>query len=295
MTITESFALYKSDVLLYSNKSLKTIDAHDLAAKKLFDFLGEDIDIENITTRHTRPWKLHLDKTCGTGSIREHLTRLRMVLKFMAEEGYDVMSYTRVELPPRSSPKPKFLTPKQVAALIQAAFAPTRGYSTIDRYRNRALISLLFSSGLRSAEIRSLNIRDIRDDGSFTVTGKGDKTRPCHLDSTTQEYIKQYLGLRNDSSHALFISSRSGKRLSKGGFQLIFVRLRGCVDLPMTLTGHVLRHSFATDLLRNGANLRCIQEMLGHSNIMTTQMYTHVVDADLARVHRNHHTVLRAV
>lgn len=301
MTVSEAFEHYRLDVILYENQSAKIEESHKTALKFLLQFLGEDIPIDELTLAQVRAWKRWLDKGRKVGTVREYLTRLRMVLSFLRDEDYpDVLNYRRIKLPPKEDPDPQFLTPDQVAQLIEAVFKPARGYAKLNRYRNRALISLLFDAGLRSEELRRLNRNSIRADNTFTVTGKGSKSRKkrkrlCFIGNNTRYYIDEYLALRTDDNEALFIANQNGKRLSKHTFQRIFEFANKKVDFDVPLHGHVLRHSFATDLLRNDANIRYVQVMLGHSSIQTTQIYTHVVDADTQRAHSKFHTQLPLV
>lgn len=294
MTINEAFEQYRLDVIEYYKRSQKVENTHDLVRRLLVTFFG-DVQIESLTMPQVRAWKRSLDEGRKVGTVREYLTRLRMVLEFLHKEGYKVMNHERIELPPRDDAEPVFLIPEEVEELIEAVFKPARGYSVLNRYRNRALISLLFASGLRSAELRSMDRTTIRHDGTFTIKGKGKKKRLCFTDKNTRHYLDEYLSLRLDSNKALFISGQNGKRLSKHTFQLIFENARHKVDFDVDFHGHTMRHSFATDLLRNGANLRYVQEMLGHSSIQTTQIYTHVVDLDLQDAHQKYHSKLSVV
>lgn len=291
MLLSEAFDLYRLDVIEYRGQSSKVLDEHKRVQRLLTNYLG-DVPIDSITLPQIRAWKRELDKTRECGTVRCYLSRLRVVIKFLHDEGYSVFNYNRIELPKRKDPAPDFLTVDQVKQLLDAVFTSCRGYSTLNRYRNRALISLLFASGLRSAEVRMLDRDSIRSDCSFQVLGKGGKVRPCYIDATTKLYIDEYLSLRTDSNDALFIANQNGLRLSKHAFQRIFEFAGARVDFKMSLHGHIMRHSFATDLLRNGAPLRYVQEMLGHSSIQTTQIYTHVVDADLKIAHMKYHTVI---
>lgn len=289
MRLSEAFNLYREDYIVYNNQSSKTEDTHMRVSRLLLDFLG-DIDTSTLTFQQIRDFKKAISKGRDVSTVREYLIRIRVVLKYIKEEGYRTLDYKRITLPERIEKVPEFLTPDQVDQLLRAAFKPVRGYSTVNRYRNRAIISLLFSSGIRSEELRRLNRTDIRPDNTFTVFGKNSKHRLCFIDDRTRQYIDEYLSLRTDNNPALFIADQNGLRLSKHAFQLIFVLLRKKVDFEVPLHGHVLRHSFATDLLRNGANMRYVQVMLGHSSILTTQIYTHVTDPDLQDIHKRFHS-----
>lgn len=294
MLISEAFELYRQDVIIYENQSSKTEETHSHVLKLLIQQIG-DIAVDQITFAQIRDWKSYLCKGRCDGTVREYIIRLRVVLRHLGEEGIPCINYGRVKIPKRIEKEPEFLTNTQVAELLQAVFQPTRGYTRLNRYRNRAMISLLFDSGIRSAEMRRLNRSDIREDNTFTAFGKGNKSRLCFISPNTRTYIEEYLSLRADTNPALFISNQNEERLSKHTFQTIFVKAREKVDFEVPLHGHVLRHSFATDLLRNGANMRYVQEMLGHSSIVTTQIYTHVVDLDLQGAHNRFHTILPTV
>lgn len=299
MLISEAFELYRLDVIEYHNRSLKKTEIHNIACRNLTQFVG-DIELSDITRMHVRAWKRHLDiekstgKKRSVGTVREYLTQLRMVLKYAHEEGYPCISYTQVELPRKEDPKPEFLTPDQVQELIEVTFDSVRGYSTLNRYRNRAIIALFFCCGIRASELMRLNRDSIRSDNSFVVRGKLDRTRPCKLDAITARYIREYLALRDDSNNALFVT-KSGTRISKHTLKDIFDNAQEKVTFNIPLHPHILRHSFATDLMRSGAPIRIVQEMLGHRSLATTQIYTHVVNHDLDVAHMRWHTRLAAV
>lgn len=291
MTLIEAFDLYRLDVIIYENQSSKTEETHLHTLKLLLQFVG-NVQIEDLTFHQVRDWRMELGKTRDITTVREYLIRLRMVLRHLREEGHDVMLYTRVKLPPRPDDRiPAFLTKEQVTELLVVMSKPVRGYPRIARLRNCAIISLFYASGIRAAELRGLNRLDLRTDGTFTVVGKGRKARLCFLDDRAKLYIDAYLKTRTDNNPALFIAEQTGLRLSKSGLQFIFARANRLVDFGAPIHPHTLRHSFATDLLRNNTNMRHVQAMLGHSSIQTTQMYTHVVDYDLRMVHQEKHTV----
>lgn len=289
MTLREAFDRYCSNVITYNDQSDQVRYTHYFVLKLLQRQVG-NIEIEFLTFGHVRELKAHLQSYLGSGTVREYLTRLRMVLKYSLEEGYPVLHYTKVKLPPRSNRTPQFLTPEQVAMLIGVAGEGQRGYPKINRLRNKAVISLFYASGIRSAELRRLDRLDIQEDNTFTVrSGKNKKDRLCFLDTRTALLLHDYLEFRTDCHPALFLAHQSGLRISKGTVQHIFENVRKKVSFPEKAHPHTLRHSFATDLLRNKANMRYVQVMLGHANIQTTQVYTHVVDPDLQAVYEASH------
>jgi site-specific recombinase XerD len=294
MTITEAFNLYRLDCIVFRNQSPKTEENHSYALKWLIEFAG-DIQIEDLSFDQVRNWKLWLDKgTNGkprsASTVREYIIRLRVVLRHAQKRGYGVLDFELIPIPKRTEKIPEFLSKQQVAELIFEVGKPARGYPRINRSRNVAIISLLYASGIRAAELCRLNRSDIRPDGSFTVFGKGSKYRLCFIDERTRMFLEDYLMMRTDSNPALFTANQNGLRLSKHTLQRIFEYARGRVDFEVLVHAHMLRHSFATDLLRNNTNMRYVQVMLGHSSLTTTQMYTHVVDEDLHRVYATNHT-----
>lgn len=290
MLLTDAFERYRLDVIVYGNQSPKTEESHRFALKFLLLFRG-DMQIEDLTMQDVRAWRLWLDNGRGIATIREYLVRLRMVLKHLHDEGYEVLEYKRIGLPAREDKVPAFITQQQVGELLAAMNCKTRGFPKICRQRNLAIISLLYASGIRASELLSLDRHQIAQGNTFTVVGKGRKPRLCFLDVRTRSYLNDYLAARTDSNPALFISHQTGGRLSKSGLQTIFARSNTLVDFGVPLHPHVLRHSFATNLLRNNANMRYTQEMLGHASIATTQMYSHVTNEDLRSIYNLHHTV----
>lgn len=249
-----------------------------------------DINIETLDFEQVRNWKIWLDKGRTQSTVREYIIRLRVVLRHMQMIGEKTLNYELIAVPRRQEKIPEFLNKDQVAELITAISRPSRGYSKINRLRNGAIVSILYASGIRAAELCRLNRSDIRDDGSFTVFGKGNKTRLCFIDTRTREMLNDYLASRTDTNPALFISDQNGNRMTKSTLQRIFECARGKVNFEVPVHAHVMRHSFATNLLRNNTNMRYVQELLGHSSLVTTQMYTHVVNEDLHSIYTSNHT-----
>lgn len=290
MLLTEAFEKYRRDVILYENQSPKTEESHRYALQFLLAF-HVNMPIEQLTIQHVRDWRMWLGKDRQICTVREYLVRLRMVLRHLEQEGYDVLDYRRVKLPNREEKIPPFLTEVQVSELIAAMSRPVRGYPRVCRLRNCAIIALSYSAGLRAAELLGLDRHDLAGRDSFAVRGKGGKIRPCFIDDRASRLLKEYFAIRNDANPAAFISHQTGQRLSKSGLQLIYARANTLVNFGIALHHHVLRHSFATNLLKNNANLRYTQAMMGHASILTTQIYTHVVDADLHAIYREKHSV----
>lgn len=290
MTVSDAFELYRLDVIVYNNQSKKTEESHIYARRLLLAYLNDDPDIAQLTFDQIRDWKTWLSKTREQTTVREYIIRLRVVLRHLQRRGFECIDYELVSVPKRPDKVPAFLTKEQVAELIAVMERKVRGYPAIARARNIAIISLLYASGIRASELLQLDRGSIREDGTFTVIGKGSKARLCFTDERTRMFLYHYLSLRSDSNPAMFIADQTGRRLSKSGLQIIFDRGRRLVGFDVQVHAHTLRHSFATNLLRNNTNMRYVQEMLGHSSIQTTQMYTHVVNQDLQRVYQESHT-----
>jgi site-specific recombinase XerD len=242
MLVSEAFELYRRDYILFRNQSPKTEETHRNACKQFIKFC-DDIDIELIDFDAIRNWKLHLDKGREPSTVREYIIRVRMVLKNLQKRGYSVLDYELVPIPKRPGKIVEFLTADQVTTFVKALDTPTRGYPRIARLRNCAIVSLLYASGIRAAELRSLDRQSLRPDNTFTVLGKGSKARLCFLDDRARTYINNYINARADTNPALFIADQTGKRLSKSGLQIVFDRGRRLVDIPIPIHAHTLRHS----------------------------------------------------
>lgn len=289
MIISQAFAAYSQDVIAFKGQSPKTEESHNVCRKKLLAYFG-DIEINDLSFEMVRNWKLTLDKRVSTSTCREYIIRLRVVLLYLRMRGEPVLNPERIPVPKRPDRVPDFITKDDVQKLINCMLKPARGYPLIARYRNAAVISILYASGIRVSECVHLNRNDIREDGTFTVVGKGKKARLCFIDPRTKELIKKYLSLRIDGSPAMFISPQNGLRMRDKGIQLVFRFAREKGNFTVPIHPHTLRHSFATNLLRNNANIRYVQTLLGHSSLETTQMYTHVVNEDLKKVYKKFHS-----
>lgn len=250
-----------------------------MCMRSLIDFIG-DIDVSVLTFPQIRNWKLNLDKTLTASSVRNYLGCLRMVIRYLHRKGENTIDPDLILLPKRDDKIPDFITPEQVQALVDCCA----------RVRSKAIVSLLYASGIRLSELISLNRSDMKGD-TFTVIGKGNKARLCFYDERARNYLEAYLKGRKDNHPALFISTQQEIRMTPTNIQFILKAARHKADITEVVTPHVLRHSYATNLLRNNCNLRYVQTLLGHANISTTMRYTHVVDEDLRSVYANFHSV----
>lgn len=282
------------------NRSQKTAENYHLYLMRLVDFAG-DIQAKQINDETLRRWRLWLARLkdehgqeLSKLTQSYHLIALRNFLRFCSKRGIETLTPDKVELPRVKRKQVSFLNEDELKNLFAAIPTDTKA-----GLRDRAIIALLYSSGLRVSELAKLDRGHINlDRREFMVRGKGQKDRVVFIDQAAADLIKEYLSSRTENLPALFVRygghesvDQSGdfKRLTPRSIQRIvrlYAKLAGIVK---KVTPHTLRHSFATDLLMNGADLRSVQSLLGHSNISTTQIYTHVTDPHLRDVHTRFH------
>ena len=225
-----------------------------------------------------------------------YIIALRSWLKFLVKNDVEVLHPEKIDLPKGESKSMKFLNIDQIERLLSQP-----RISTLGGLRDKAILEVLFSTGLRVSELRSLN-RDQVDleRREFGVIGKGRRPRVVFLSDRAAGWLEKWLNAREDNWHPVFIrfSQRKPELLADGEEMRLTTRsVQRLVDgycrkahLSIKITPHGIRHSFATDLLSNGAGLRDVQEMLGHKNIATTQIYTHVTKPQLKKVHQQFHS-----
>jgi site-specific recombinase XerD len=219
-----------------------------------------------------------------------HVIVLRNFLKYLNRQKYNTVSPDRVELPRVPTRQIKIVEYADVERLLTAPKS-----NSLKALRDRAILETLFSTGLRVSELCTLDRFINLDRGEISIRGKGEKLRIVFLSNRAKEIIKIYLSKRQDADSALFVSISHGKnpkvlgRIIPRTIQRLVNKYSREVGIPQKITPHQLRHQFATDLLMNGADLRSVQELLGHSNISTTQIYTHVTNRELKEVHKAFH------
>jgi len=298
------FSDYLADFLEYMEiergRSLKTIENYSLYLNRFYEYAG-DIRVSKIDSDKVSGWRKWLNRYKGEDG-RElskttqnyHLIALRSFLKYMARRDIKTLAPEKIELASSKRPQVSFLDAGELEALFGAA-----DIGNIIGLRDRAILELLFSTGLRVSELVNLNTDSINlDKGEFSIRGKGQKDRPVYLSDSAKHWLHEYLKARKDSSEALFVQSSRAKnteeatisRLTPRTIQRIVERYRKQAGITKHVTPHTLRHSFATDLLGNGADLRSVQTLLGHANIATTQIYTHVTDPQLKEIHKQFHS-----
>ncbi|MEK7390080.1 MAG: site-specific tyrosine recombinase/integron integrase [Elusimicrobiota bacterium] len=271
------------------NYSVHTLRAYE---KDLDVFVRRFPDLQPgaVERVHIRSFLADLQKegVLSRATILRRMAALRSFIKFLRTDGILISNPVfGVGLPKRSRPLPRFLTESEIGDLLLAP----KGYDRKQQRRDRAVLELLYSSGLRRSEAASLNAGDIDFlSGTVRVFGKGSKERvvPVGAQALTclRDYLKERVGLRD--SDALFINSRGG-RLSEGGIVFVLGRWIKKSSLLKKITPHTLRHSFATHLMNRGCDIRTVQEMLGHVSLQTTQIYTHVSLERMKEVYKDSH------
>ena len=279
MLISESFDLYRDDYIRVKNQSVRTEECHDGCKRLLLQFMP-DKPINELTLLDIRRWREYLARGRRPNSIRVYIIRLRAVIGYLNIRGIECIDVRLIPVPEREATVPVYLTEAEVDAMVESAY----------NLRNAFVISLLYSSGIRLSELISLNRGQIVD-RRFTVIGKGRKPRLCFIDERTEHLMEQYLKSRTDHSDALIVSFENKARMTNTNVQLLVRNSAARAGITKKVTPHTLRHSFATNFLRNNGNMRYLSAMLGHASMDTTMMYAHVVDYDLQKQYEKYHTI----
>jgi site-specific recombinase XerD len=255
-----------------------------------------------ITGEMIRKYRLHLNRDIAGRDAAQlmkttqnyHLIALRSFLKYLAKRDVKTLSAEKIELAKQDSRHVSFLESEEFERF---RVAPEKD-PTIVGYRDKAILEMLFSTGLRVSELASLKIENVnlkRDE--FTVLGKGKKHRVVFFSDDAKRSVKAYIDHRKDTSPYLFVRHDRARRaagatshpLTPRSIQRIVDRYAREAGITKRVTPHTLRHTYATDLLRNGADIRAVQSLLGHESITTTQVYTHITDKELKRVYKEFH------
>lgn len=301
MNISELLQDFSEHLEVERGRSSKTAENYSLYLARFVEF-SNDIEIEKVSRETIRKWRLWLNRyknEQGDGLLpitqSYHLIALRSFLVYVGKRGFATLGPEAIELPVVKRKQVSFLNSDELARLIAAIDTSSEA-----GLRDRAIVELLFSSGLRVSELAGLNRAHVNTARrEFTVRGKGKKDRPVFISKRSAEHIGHYLARRSDSLQPLFVRyggseqnpSTDGnfRRLTARSIQRIVSDYAKKAGITKHVSPHTLRHSFATDLLMNGADIRSVQTMLGHANIATTQIYTHVTDQHLREVHERFH------
>lgn len=273
-------------------RSVKTVENYD---RYLTRFLTQTkiTTPSKLTEQSVREFRLWLNRQPGvSGDMKKktqnyYMIALRAFLKYLRKNEIESLSPEKIELAKVGGRDLDLITADELNRLMKSPAG-----DSLNELRDRAVLELLFSTGLRVSELCSLNSDlDLTRD-EFSVRGKGDKVRVVFLSIGAKKAVADYLKKRGDMGEALFIgygSNQDSARLTPRSIERIVKQYAVKAGITRKVTPHVIRHSFATDLLENGADLRSVQALLGHANIATTQVYTHVTDKRLREIHQAFH------
>ena len=292
-----------------SGRSKKTIENYRLYLDRFVGLATEitgksDLKTDDITKDLVRKYRLKLNRygsenggdDLKTITQAYYLIALRGFLKYLSRREIKSLDPSLVELPHVVRKQVTFLHFDEVEDMLEEI-----DLSTESGLRDRAIIELLYSGGLRVSELVGLNRDSINlERREFMVRGKGSKDRPIFISETCADRVRDYLDARTDSLPALFLNNSKNlqavdtsgdyRRMTARSVERIVEKYARLAGITKHVSPHTLRHSFATDLLMNGADLRAVQSMLGHADISTTQIYTHVTDAHLKEIHEKFHS-----
>jgi site-specific recombinase XerD len=280
-------------------RSLKTVENYDRYLSRFFEFI-KAYEAKDITEDGVRQFRLWLNRRPGVekgcsmkkNSQNYHLIALRVFLKYLMKRKVFSLSPDQIELAKTSERHLDLINQDELKRLLEAPNG-----NDLRSLRDKAILELLFSTGLRVSELSALS-RDTIDPkrDEFSIRGKGGKIRIVFVSDGAKEAISRYLNKRQDPDNAMFVrlDKESGKvdgdmSLTPRSIERMIKKYAIKAGISKKVTPHVIRHTFATDLLQNGADIRSVQVMLGHSNISTTQIYTHISDRQLRDVHKNFH------
>ncbi len=285
-------------------RSIKTVENYDRYLTRFLAYTKND-NPAAITDPVVREFRLWLNRQPNTNSKTKgqngidtlskktqnyYLIALRAFLKYLARQEIKTMPAERIELAKVNERSLDLITSNELSRLLEAP----KG-ADIKSLRDKAILELLFSTGLRVSELCSLT-RDLDlSYDEFSIRGKGGKVRVVFLSDDARKHVKAYLGSRKDMNDAMFVQvgnevmKKEVGPLTKRSIERIVKHYAIKSGISKKVTPHTIRHSFATDLLSNGADLRSVQALLGHSSIVTTQIYTHVTDKHLKDIHKKFH------
>ena len=295
-------------VEIEKGNSLKTVNNYDHYISRFFEFAKID-NPKDINDDKIREFRLYLNRQPGvkvrgqqSSTLKKntqnyHLIALRSFLKYLMKRRITSLPPDRIDLAKIKERSLDLISAEELNRLLKAPLVENitnKKDDTLKILRDKAILELFFSTGLRLSELCSLN-RDLDlSKDEFSIRGKGEKVRVVFLSNSAKSAIREYLKNRKDLDEPLFIQySRNGSksnRLTPRSIERIVKFYAIKAGISKKVTPHVIRHSFATDLLSNGADIRSVQMMLGHANIATTQIYTHITDKQLRDVHKKFHS-----
>jgi site-specific recombinase XerD len=308
--MSQNLLSLKTEFLQYveieKGRSLNTVRNYDQYLSRFLEYtkLKDPRDITDTIVRDFRIWLNRQETKSEKGKVSTtlkkktqnyYLIALRAFLKYLARQNITSLSPDRIELAKVPERSLDLITIEELESLLKAPDT-----NTLRGLRDKAMFEMLFSTGLRVSELCALP-RDINLKlDEMSVRGKGEKVRVVFISDDARNAVKKYLDKRDDMDDALFVQiggkgneklaqKKDSLRLTPRSIERIIKQYAINCGISKKVTPHVIRHSFATDLLRNGADLRSVQMLLGHANINTTQIYTHVTDTELKKIHKKFH------
>lgn len=298
MTLEEFKREFLEYLEITKGRSVKTIANYDHYLTRYLGF-SKAKSPTDITDASIREFRLWLNRQPGpTGTLKRktqnfHLIALRAFLKYLAKRDVKSLQPDKIELAKVPERSLDLITSVELERIMKAP-----DLSNLKGIRDRAILELLFSTGLRVSELCSLDSDIDLSRDEMSIRGKGEKIRVVFLSDSAKKAVADYLKARKDMEEALFVNYGRGKqkpgRLTPRAVEMLVKYYAIKAGITKKVTPHVIRHSFATDLLENGADLRSVQALLGHANIQTTQVYTHVTDKHLRDIHKRFHGQRRA-
>jgi site-specific recombinase XerD len=295
---------YLEYLLVDRQRSTKTIENYRHYLNEFIKW-GKIKTPQEITEKLVHNFRVHLAQDDNTPVIQQrkeqttlskstqnyYVIAIRGFLKFLVRSNIKSLSPDKVDLGKAEQRTVDFLSIEEISALLKVCSGPS-----LPQLRDHAILMLLFSAGLRISELAKLDRDSINlEKQEFSVKGKGNKVRVVFISDVAKNALEKYLNKRTDADMALFIrlvknqNNTNDLRLSHRSIQRMIKKYATEAGIVKTVTPHVLRHSFATNLLENGADIRSVQALLGHASINTTQIYTHVTDANLKKIHQKFH------
>lgn len=295
-------------VEIEKGNSLKTVNNYDHYLTRFFEF-AKISGPKEITDEKIREFRLYLNRQPGlkvrgqqaatlkNNTQNYHLIAIRSFLKYLMKRGITSLSADRIDLAKIKERSLDLISTDELNRLLNAPIKIKETNKKVDNnkiLRDKAILELFFSTGLRLSELCSID-RDLDlSKDEFSIRGKGEKVRVVFLSDSAKDAIRDYLKNRKDMDEPLFIqysrNGAKGNRLTPRSIERIVKYHAIAAGISKKVTPHIIRHSFATDLLSNGADIRSVQMMLGHANIATTQIYTHITDKQLRDVHKKFHS-----
>ena len=282
-------------------RAVKTVENYDHYLSRFFEQMGVK-NISDISEQTVREFRLWLNRQKGTKSDsmkrrtqNYYMIALRAFLKFLRKRDIEAISPEKIELAKLPERQIDLINAAELERLMQA---PREAYEkekdpekALPFLRDSAILELLFSTGLRVSELCALNSDIDLSRDEMSVRGKGEKVRVVFISDAAKAAVREYLKARKDMEEALFVDGRKDAlhRITSRDVQRHLKAYVARAGITSIVTPHTLRHAFATDLLSNGADIRSVQQLLGHASINTTQIYTHITDSHLREIHKKFH------